>query len=77
MKQTLTIETEEAAVIQLLRSMAETRLLRLLPEASSRDDLLLSRLNEIYEKDDSSLDPGFALAQVEAMDNEPLTGEGW
>jgi len=54
MKQRLTIETEEAAVIQLLRSMARTHLIRLFPRPIP-DNLLPACLNEPHETEDASL----------------------
>ena len=70
MKQTVTIETEDAVIIQLLRNLAAMSLVRLVPETPSDDDLLLASLNEVYGKEDSSLDPCLALAQAEAIGKE-------
>ena len=70
MRQTVTIETEDAAVLQLLRNLASMSLVRLVGEPPGEDNRLLDRLNEVYAEEDSSLDPGFVLAQAETVERE-------
>ena len=70
MKQTITIETENAAILQLLQDLAAMSLVKFIPETPSQDDLLLARLNEVYSKEDSSLDPSLMMAQMEAIGEE-------
>ena len=70
MKQTVTIEIADNSVLQLLRSLASMSLIRFIPEMPSQDDLITARLNEIYDKTDSSLEPCFMMAQTEALESE-------
>jgi len=70
MKQTVTIETENVAILQLLRNLAAMSLVKFVPETPSQDDLLLARLNEVYSREDSSLDPSLMMAQIEAIGEE-------
>ena len=70
MKQTVTIETENAAILQLLRNLAAMSLVKFVSETPSQDDLLLARLNEVYSREDSSLDPSLMMAQIEAIGEE-------
>ncbi len=70
MKQTVTIEISDNSVLQLLRSLASMSLIKFLSEAPSQNDLIATRLNEIYDEMDSSLDPCFMAAQTEVLENE-------
>ena len=70
MKQTVTIEIADNTVLPLLRSLASMNLIKLTPEIPSQDDLITARLNEIYDKVDSSLDPCYVMAQVEVLESE-------
>jgi len=70
MKQTVTIEVTDSTVLQLLRNLAAMRLVRFTSEASSMEDDLTTRINEVYAEEDSSLDPCLMLAQAEAIGEE-------
>ena len=83
MKQTLTIETADNTVLQLLRNLAAMKLLTftsepttgleprpMAPAAGSQNDLITARLNEIYSELDSSIDPFVVAAQVEVLEGE-------
>ncbi|GHV72154.1 hypothetical protein AGMMS49928_28130 [Spirochaetia bacterium] len=72
MSQTVTIEIVDTAVFRLLRDLAAMSLIRFAPETVSESDMVTARLNEVYANQDSSLDPGLALAQAEA-----IAGEDW
>jgi len=72
MKQTVTIETTDYSVIQLLRNLAAMSLLKFTSETPSQDDQITARLNEIYKELDSSVDPFVAAAQAEV-----LQGDDW
>ena len=39
-------------------------------DAAFESDMITARLNEVYAHEDSSLDPGLALAQAEALGEE-------
>ena len=70
MKQILTIEVEDNAVLQLLRSLAVMNLVKFTPEMPSKNYQLTTRLNEIYNEVDSSLEPCYMMAQVETLESE-------
>ena len=70
MNQTVTIEIADNTVLQLLRSLASMSLIKFTPEIPSQEDLITARLNEIYSQVDSSLEPCFAMAQAEVLENE-------
>ena len=70
MKQTVTIEIADNAVLQLLRSLASMSLIRFISEIPSQGDLITASLNEIYDKVDSSLEPCYMAAQDEVLENE-------
>ena len=70
MKQTVTIEISDNTVLQLLRSLASMSLIKFASEIPSQDDLNTARLNEIYNKIDSFLEPCYMLAQSEVLENE-------
>jgi hypothetical protein len=70
MKQTVTIEIADNTVLPLLRSLDSMNLIKLTPEIPSQDDLITARLNEIYDKVDSSLGPCYVMAQVEVLESE-------
>ena len=69
MKQTVTIETEDYAVLQLLRNLASMDLLKFIKKAPSIEDQITARFNEIYKDEDSSLEPCFMMAQADAIGN--------
>jgi len=68
MKQTVTIEIADTTVLPLLRSLASMNLIKFTSEIPSQD--VTTRLNEIYEKTDSSLEPCFMMAQAEVLESE-------
>ena len=70
MRQTVTIETEDAAVLELLRNLSSMSLVRLIDPHPDEDNRLLDCLNEVYAEEDSSLAPGFVLAQAEIVERE-------
>ena len=70
MKQTVTIEITDTNVLQLLRSLASMSLIRFTSEIPSGDDHITARLNGIYEKVDSSLEPCYMMAQTETLESE-------
>ena len=70
MKQTVTIEVANNTVLQLLRSLAAMSLIRFTPELTSQDDLIIARLNEIYNQVDSSLEPCYVKVQAEVLESE-------
>ncbi|GMO21393.1 MAG: hypothetical protein Pg6A_08420 [Termitinemataceae bacterium] len=71
MNQTVTIEIIDAAALRLLRDLAGLSLIRFARDEVSEDDTT-ARLNEVYKREDSSLDKALMLAQSETMD-----GENW
>jgi hypothetical protein len=70
MKQTVTIEITDNTVLQLLRNLASMSLIKFTTETPSQDDLITSRLNEIYNEIDSSLEPCYIMAQNEVLESE-------
>jgi len=70
MKQTVTIETTDYSVIQLLRNLAAMSLLKFTLEPPSQDDQITARLNEIYKELDSSIDPFVVAAQAEVLEGD-------
>ena len=70
MKQTVTIETSDYTVLQLLRSLAAMRLIQFKTETASQDDFITARLNEIYDKVDSSIEPCYTMAQAELLESD-------
>ena len=70
MKQTITIEIADNKVLQLLQSLASMSLIRFTSEMPSQNDITTTRLNEIYDKVDSSLEPCYVMAQDEVLENE-------
>jgi len=72
MKQTVTIETADTTVMQLLQNLAAMSLLKITPETPSRlqkpdDDHITVLYNEIYNEVDSSLDSCIVKAQAETV----------
>jgi len=77
MKQTVTIETADATVMQLLRNLDAMSLLKIAPGTPSAlqnpaGDHITALYNEIYGETDSSLDPRIAKAQAETIE-----GDAW
>ena len=57
MKQTITLEVENTAVMQLLRNLAEMSLVKFTLDQHSNDDLIVAQINEVCKEVDTSLDP--------------------
>ena len=72
MKQVVTLEVENMAVMQLLRSLAEVSLVKFALNQPSADDLITAQINEVCKEVDTSLDPSLYLAQMEV-----LKGDDW
>ena len=82
MKQTITIETTDNTVLQLLQNLAAMKLLTFTSETPTgeetrsatnfQNDLITARLNEIYSELDSSIDPFVVAAQAEVLE-----GDNW
>ena len=70
MKQTITIEIANNAVLQILRSLAAMSLIKFPQEISPEDDPITARYNEVYSKEDSSVDPFVAMAQAEVLEGD-------
>ena len=67
MKQTVTLEVENTAVMQLLKSMAEMSLIKLSLNESMDDDIIVAQINQVCKEVDTSLDPGLMAAQMEVI----------
>jgi len=72
MKQTITLEVENATVVQLLRNLAEMSLVKFALDQHSNDDLTIAKINEVCKEVDTSLDPS-----VMAVQTEVLEGDDW
>jgi hypothetical protein len=72
MKQTITIEVANNAVLQILRNLATMSLVRFTEETTYQGDQITARLNEIYSELDSSIDPFVVAAQAEV-----IQGDDW
>ena len=72
MKQTVTLEVDNMAVMQLLKNLAEVSLVKFSINPPSNDDLIIAQINEVCKEVDTSLDPGIYLAQMEV-----LQGDDW
>ena len=72
MKQTITLEVENMAVMQLLKNLAEVSLVKFALNQPSNDDLIIAQINEVCKEVDTSLDPGIYRAQMEV-----LQGDDW
>jgi len=70
MKQTVTIEVANNAVLQILRNLAAMSLLKFKDETPVHNDQLTARLNEIYKELDSSIDPFVVMAQAEVLEGD-------
>jgi hypothetical protein len=67
MKQTVTLEVENLAVMQLLKSMAEMSLVKFTLNNTSNEDLIITQINEVCKEVDTSLDPDILAAQMEVL----------
>jgi len=72
MKQTVTLEVENMAVMQLLRNLAEVSLVKFALNQPLNDDLIVAQINEVCKEVDTSVDPGLYRAQIET-----LQGDDW
>ena len=72
MKQTVTIEVENPAVMQLLRNLAEMSLVKFALDQQTNEDLIIAQINEVCKEVDTSLDPALMAAQMEV-----LQGDDW
>jgi len=70
MKQTVTIEIANNAVLQILRNLAAMSLVKFKEETPAYDEQLTARLNEIYSELDSSIDPFVLAAQAEVLEGD-------
>jgi hypothetical protein len=77
MKQTVTIEIEDSAAMRILRELAALNVIRIAAETSLKDAeqesekaQRIALLNQIYDKEDSSLEPCFVMAQAEVYGKE-------
>ena len=72
MKQTVTIEIANNSALQILRSLAALSLIKFSQEMPLEDDPITACYNEVYSKEDSSVDPFVAMAQAEL-----ISGDDW
>jgi len=72
MKETITLEVENAAVMQLLRNLAEMSLVKFALDQHSNDDVIIAQINEVCKEVDTSLDKSVMAAQMEV-----LKGDDW
>jgi hypothetical protein len=70
MKQTLTIEIENDNALRLLKDLAAMNIIRIAAEKNSEKVQRIALLNEIFDKEDSSLEPCFVMAQAEVYGKE-------
>ena len=70
MKQTVTIEIANDSALQILRSLAAVSLIRFPQEITTEDDPITVRYNEVYSKEDSSVDPFVVMAQAEVLEGD-------
>jgi hypothetical protein len=70
MKQTITLEVENSAVMQLLKKLAEMSLVKFALNQHPNDDLIIAQINEVCKEVDTSLDPGLIAAQMEVLEGD-------
>jgi len=70
MKQTITLEVENTAVMQLLKNLAEMSLVKFALNQHPNDDLIITQINEVCKEVDTSLDPGLMAAQMEVLEGD-------
>jgi len=70
MKQTVTLEVENNMVLQILRNFAAMHLVKFAEETPSQEDLITASYNEVYSKEDSSLEPCVIMAQAEIIEGD-------
>jgi len=70
MNRKVTIEIIDNAAFRFLRDLAAISLIKFTPEDRLEDDHLISLINEICEKEDTSLEPCIMAAQIEVLDKE-------
>ena len=76
MKQIVTIEVENVAVMQLLRSMAEMSLVKFTLNNPSNDDFIVAQINEVCREVNTSLDQGIMAVQMEVLKVDSTSKEG-
>ena len=72
MKQIVTLEFENLAVMQLLKSMAEMSLVKLSLNKPSNEDVIVTQINNVCKEVDTTLAPCIMAAQMEV-----LKGDNW
>ena len=72
MKQTVTLETDNATVMQLLRNLSEMSLVKFTLAQHPIEDSLIAQINEVCKEVDTSLEPCIMAAQMEV-----LKGDDW
>ena len=75
MKQTVTLEVENNMVLQILRNFAAMHLVKFTDETPSQSnfscsDLITASYDEVYSKEDSSLEPCVIMAQAEIIEGD-------
>ena len=70
MKETITLEVDNSAVMQILRSLAEMSLVKFAMNQPSKEDLIVAQINEVCKEVDTSLDPGIMAAQMEVLEGD-------
>ena len=70
MTKTVTLNINDNTVLQLLRNLAAMKLVEFTSEVPSQEDLITARYNEVYSKEDSSVDPFVAMAQAEVLEGD-------
>ena len=66
----VTIEIIDNAAFRFLRDLAAIKLIKFTSEDGPEDDHVISLINEICKKEDTSLDPCIMAAQIEVLDKE-------
>ena len=70
MRQTVILEVENIAVMQLLRNLAEMSLIKFSLDQHSNDDLIIAQINEVCKEVDTSLDSCIMAAQMEILEGD-------
>ena len=74
MKQTVTLEIENMAVLQLIKSLAEVSLVKFAKNLPTNEDLIIAQINEVCKEVDTSMDPALYSAQMEVLNRD---GSDW
>ena len=70
MKQTVTLEVDNNMVLQILQNFAAMHLVKFTDEIPSQSDLITASYDEVYSKEDSSLEPCVIMAQAEIIESD-------